>query len=283
MTAIHLFPGQGSQIRGMGQDIFPRFPALLRQADAVLGYSIEQLCLEDDGTRLNRTEFTQPALYTVCALTWLARTQDDATTPDFVAGHSLGEYAALFAAEAFDFATGLRLVQQRGALMGAIEGGGMAAVLRLPIDRLRSIIEEQRFEDVDIANLNSPSQTVLAGPVADLDRLTPFIEAAGGVAMPLKVRTAFHSRHMRGVREAFAATLAETAFKPLMLPVIANVTALPYRDAAIAGTLAQQIDSPVRWTETIRYLLAEPNPAFTEIGPGQVLSRLCKEIEKAAA
>jgi malonyl CoA-acyl carrier protein transacylase len=267
----------------MGQDIFARFPAQIREADAILGYSIAQLCLEDDGTRLNRTEFTQPALYTVCALTWLARTQDEGAAPDFVAGHSLGEYAALFAAEAFDFATGLRLVQKRGALMGAIEGGGMAAVLRLPIERLRAIIAEGRFDGIDIANLNSPQQTVLAGPVADLERLAPLIETANGIVMMLKVRTAFHSRHMRAVREDFAATLETTPFQPLMLPVVANVTAKPYLDGAIPATLAQQIDHPVRWTDSVRYLLEEPDPVFVEIGPGKVLTRLVKEISAAVA
>ena len=280
MTEIHVFPGQGSQARGMGAAVFPRFPHLVREADAILGYSIEQLCLEDDGARLNRTEFTQPALYTVCALTWLARVEDEGA-PDFTAGHSLGEYAALFAAEAFDFATGLRLVQRRGALMGAISGGGMAAILRLPEERLRTILGDGEFGGIDVANLNAPSQTVLAGPTEDLARLIPLVEAAGGVAITLNVRTAFHSRHMRPVREQFAETLAQTAFAPLMLPVIANATARPYRDGNVADTLARQIDHPVRWTESMRYLLAEPDPKITEIGPGQVLTRLTKEIAKS--
>ena len=283
MTLVHMFPGQGSQAKGMGGDLFSRFPEQTAEADAILGYSIAALCLEDDGARLNRTEFTQPALYAVSALTHLARVAETGAAPDFVAGHSLGEYPALFAAEAFDFGTGLRLVQRRGALMGAIEGGGMAAVLRLPIARVRTVLDESGLTSIDIANLNGPAQTVLAGPVADLERLTPAIEAAGGVAMALKVRTAFHSRYMRAVRDEFAAYLATVAFRPLMIPVIANVTALPYRDSEVAQNLALQIDHPVRWTESMAYLLRERDVVFEEMGPGKVLTRLAADIRKAAA
>ncbi|MBU8536770.1 ACP S-malonyltransferase [Falsiroseomonas tokyonensis] len=278
MTLIHIFPGQGSQQRGMGRDLFPRFPDLVAQADAILGTSIAALCLEDAEGRLRRTEWTQPALYVVEALGHLARVEDSGRTPDFVAGHSLGEYAALFAAEAFDFATGLRLVQRRGALMGAMTGGGMAAVLGLERARLEAALAGQT--SLDFANLNAPTQTVLSGPATALEAAQPLVEAAGGRWFPINVATAFHSRHMQPVRLDFAEFLAGITFQPLMLPVIANATALPYRDGEVAHLLARQIDSPVRWVETVQYLLDEPEPEFVEIGPGQVLTRLVAEISR---
>ena len=128
---VHLFPGQGSQHVGMGAELFKRYPQLVEQADEVLGYSIKTLCLEDPRSELSQTQFTQPALFIVNALSYLARIDDGEAQPDFVAGHSLGEYDALFAAGVVDFEQGLRLVQRRGALMSQVRGGGMAAVVGL--------------------------------------------------------------------------------------------------------------------------------------------------------
>jgi malonyl CoA-acyl carrier protein transacylase len=282
VTLIHIFPGQGAQQRGMGRELFARFPDHVARADAVLGTSVAALCLEDPESRLGRTEWTQPALYVVEALGHLARVEDTGRVPDFVLGHSLGEYAALFAAEAFDFETGLRLVRRRGEIMGEATGGGMAAALGLPRERLEEILRgDPALATLDLANMNAPTQTVLAGPTAALERAGPLVEAAGGRWFPLNVRTAFHSRHMAPARQAFAAVLAATEFRPLMLPVIANATALPYRDGEVASLLARQIDGPVRWVESVQYVLDEPEPEFVEIGPGQVLTRLVAEIRRA--
>jgi malonyl CoA-acyl carrier protein transacylase len=282
MTLIHMFPGQGAQQRGMGRELFARFPDHVARADAVLGTSIATLCLEDPENRLGRTEWTQPALFVVEALGHLARVEDTGRAPDFVLGHSLGEYAALFAAEVFDFETGLRLVQRRGQLMGAATGGSMAAALGLGREKVEEIIRgDPALAELDLANMNAPSQTVVAGPVAALERAGPLVEAAGGRWFPLNVRTAFHSRHMAPARQEFATFLQGVSFAPLMLPVIANATALPYRDGEVAALLARQIDSPVRWVESVQYLLDEPEPDFVEIGPGQVLARLVAEIRRA--
>ena len=280
MTRICVFPGQGAQSVGMGRDLFDRFPDLVAQADEVLGYSLRALCLADEGGRLSRTEFTQPALYTVNALHYRRYLEDGGAVPDFVAGHSLGEYNALLAAEAFDFATGLRLVQRRGALMGAISGGGMAAVIGLDVARIRDVLAGAGAAAVDVANYNAITQTVLAGPTEDLDRLAPPVEAAGGRLVPINVRTAFHSRYMRPVAQQFATFLAEQSFAPLVIPVVANFTALPYRDDEIANTLARQIDHSVRWVESVQYMLNEPDPDFTELGPGSVLTRLIQDIRR---
>jgi malonyl CoA-acyl carrier protein transacylase len=281
MTRIFVFPGQGAQSKGMGAGLFDRFPALERAADQILGYSIRRLCLEDPSGDLGRTQFTQPALYAVEALGYLARVDDLGSEPDFVAGHSLGEYSALFAAGAFSFEDGLRLVQRRGALMGAIEGGGMMAVAGVADSRLAELLRSHGFTGIDLANYNSPTQTVLAGPVADLDRFATILDGERGARfVKLNVRTAFHSRYMQPVKEAFGAFIADFRFRPLLIPTMANCTAKPYRDHEIAHNLVQQIDHSVRWTECVRYMAREPEAEFEEIGPGKVLTRLIAEINK---
>jgi malonyl CoA-acyl carrier protein transacylase len=283
MTRIFVFPGQGSQARGMGKDLFDSFHDIEQQADEILGYSIRELCLEDPDGDLVRTQYTQPALYTVGAMAYHRRVEELGDTPEFVAGHSLGEYNALLAAEAFSFTDGLKLVQRRGALMGEALGGGMAAVVGADIETIRAMLVDSGETAVDVANHNSPRQAVLAGPTDALERVAPRFEASKGVrVIALNVRTAFHSRYMASTKAAFGAYIAGFTLSPLMLPVIANVTALPYRDDEIAHNLVQQIDHPVRWMESIQYLLQEFEPVFEEIGHGTVLTRLIGEIRKAA-
>ena len=281
MTRIYVFPGQGSQAKGMGKALFDRYPDKVAEADEILGYSVRSLCLDDPDGNLVRTQFTQPALFVVSALSYLARVEEVGEVPEFVAGHSLGEYNALYAAEAFSFGDGVRLVQRRGALMGEATGGGMAAVVGLEIEAIRAILVETGVTGVDVANHNSPTQVVLAGPTDDLDRVAPAFEARKGVrVVPLNVRTAFHSRYMKPTREAFGAFIAGFNVGPLMIPVISNFTALPYRDDEIRHNLVQQIDHPVRWVESVQYLLQETDPAFEEIGHGRVLTRLIADISK---
>src|SRR5689334_12190804 len=152
---IYVFPGQGSQTRGMGSALFGEFPEQTRLANRILGYSIEALCLEDPYQQLSKTEFTQPALFVVSALTYLKKKKDGATPPGCLAGHSVGEYAALFASGAIDFETGLRLVQRRGQLMSQAREGGMAAVLGLPAEEVRSILDSNHLSEITVANFNS--------------------------------------------------------------------------------------------------------------------------------
>jgi malonyl CoA-acyl carrier protein transacylase len=283
MTRIFVFPGQGSQARGMGKDLFDSFHDIEQQADEILGYSIRELCLEDPDGNLVRTQYTQPALYTVGAMAYHRRIEELGDTPEFVAGHSLGEYNALLAAEAFSFTDGLKLVQRRGSLMGEASGGGMAAVVGADIETIRAMLADSGETAVDVANHNSPRQAVLAGPVDALERVAPRFEANKGVrVIALNVRTPFHSRYMASTKAAFGGYIAGFTLSPLMLPVIANVTALPYRDDEIAHNLVQQIDHPVRWMESIQYLLQEFEPVFEEIGHGTVLTRLIGDIRKAA-
>lgn len=265
----------------MGADLFKDFPQETAVADAILGYSIEELCARDPRQQLNRTDFTQPALYVVNALSYLKQTQRTGAQPDFVAGHSLGEYDALFAAGVFDFATGLKLVQKRGQLMNQASGGGMAAVLGMTEASIRAVLADNQLSTIDIANLNTPAQTVLSGLDSDIRAAQPVFEKAGARKyIPLTVSGAFHSRYMAPSQAEFERFLKAFTFHAPRMPVIANVTAQPYVTAELISTLSRQITSSVRWVESMRYLLAQPDAQFEEIGPGSVLTGLLKPIRK---
>ncbi|TAN49019.1 MAG: [acyl-carrier-protein] S-malonyltransferase [Methylococcaceae bacterium] len=279
----YVFPGQGSQKKGMGKDLFDRFPHEVALADATLGFSIRELCENDPDKQLNQTRYTQPALYVVSALSYLQKLAETGAKPDYLAGHSLGEYVALFAGGAFDFETGLRLVKKRGELMGQAQGGGMAAVIAVGAAEIRNILADNRLDRIDIANYNSPSQHVLSGDKTQLDLARPIFEAiAGARFIPLNVSAAFHSRFMAEAKSRFAAFLQTFEFSPLSIPVIANVTARPYRDSEIKQNLADQIDGSVQWTDSIRYLLAQGPITIEELGPGQVLTQLVQKIIEQA-
>ncbi len=279
MTVIFLAPGQGAQARGMGAELFDAYPTFVEEADSILGYSLRRLCLEDPDDQLSDTAYTQPALYTVTVLNYFRERDALGREPDFVAGHSLGEYSALFIAEAFSFADGLRLTQKRGELMAATQGGSMLAVIGPAREAIEAIFKEAGIDGVDIANLNTPQQTVLSGPEDDLRHLSEIFEQHGHRAVPLDVRTAFHSRYMAAMKSAFAAFIADFTFSSLMVPVISNFTALPYRDDEIANNLVQQLDHGVRWTESIQYLLQEDEPQFIELGSRNLLLRMVEEIQ----
>ncbi len=282
MSLICLFPGQGSQSKGMGSELFDRYPDWTTQADEILGYSIRELCVEDPRGDLSVTTFTQPALFVVNALIYRARQEAGRAGPAFVAGHSLGEYDALLAAEVFDFATGLRLVQRRGQIMGRVSGGGMAAVIGLEPSRIQRLLDESEAGGrIDVANFNSYDQTVLAGPKEDLMEVKARFEASGARAfIPLNVSAPFHSRYMREAQEEFAVFLRDFSFRPPAIPVISNVSARPYEADLVRQGLADQIGNSVRWLESILYLLEQANPEFEEVGPGSVLTRLTAQIKK---
>jgi trans-AT polyketide synthase/acyltransferase/oxidoreductase domain-containing protein len=269
----------------MGAELFDRYLDWTAEADAILGYSIRQLCVEDPDSQLGLTQFTQPALYTVNALTYRARIDDGGATPDFVAGHSLGEYNALQAAGVFSFATGLQLVKQRGALMGQVSGGGMAAVIGLSPEQIQDVLgSTEAGRRIDVANFNSLDQTVIAGPKDDLAVVKAQFEAAGVRAyIPLNVSAPFHSRYMREAQMTFASVLQHVDFAPPHIPVISNVSARPYEADLVRQTLSEQIGNSVRWLETMLFLLAQPEPTFEEVGPGSVLSKLLAAIRKKMA
>ncbi|RJR20960.1 MAG: [acyl-carrier-protein] S-malonyltransferase [Nitrospiraceae bacterium] len=279
MKTVFMFPGQGSQSLGMGDELFARYPELVAEADSILGYSIKDLCLKDPDGMLRRTDFTQPALYIVNALSFLAKTEDGGAIPDYVIGHSLGECSALFAAGAFDFATGLKLVKKRGDLMNAATGGGMAAILGMDGDAVSRALAELGADSIDIANFNSPRQTVISGMKADIEKFAPqMMEKGARKAVILPVSGAFHSRYMKAAADEFGLFLSGFAFGSLKIPCIANCSAKPYTDDAIASNLVRQIFSSVLWIDTIRGLRQNGAGNFIEVGPGTVLSGLVRQI-----
>ncbi|KEO76202.1 MULTISPECIES: ACP S-malonyltransferase [Paenibacillus] len=279
-----VFPGQGSQRKGMGEGLFEEFPELTRQANAILGYSIEELCLVDAYNQLQQTQFTQPALYTVNALMYLKTLQVSGVSPEIVAGHSLGEYNALFAGGAFDFATGLKLVKKRGELMSLAAGGKMAAIIGMDMNNIQQTLTQNRLDGIDIANLNSPQQVVISGLEEDMGRAKLIFEATSTITyIPLTVSGAFHSRYMEEAGNKFAAYLDGFAFSNLKIPVISNFSARPYTKSELKSNLVRQMTSSVKWCETVQILLGLDHVEIREIGPGHVLTSLTQKIKQGAA
>jgi malonyl CoA-acyl carrier protein transacylase len=277
-----VFPGQGIQKAGMGGPLFDAFPEMAESASEVLGYSIRTLCLHDPDQRLKSTEFAQPAIYVVNALDHLRRLQEDPAPPAFLAGFSLGEYNALLAAGVFDFLTGLRIVQRRAQLMAQADGGAMAAVVGLEAPALRDALARHGARAVTLANHNTFEQFVLSGDRAELVRLKPLLEDTPGVQMVTMLNTsgAFHSPHMDGAREAFAAFVHGLPLSAPRIPVIANATARPYGADGIADLMARQITSPVLWTDSIQYLRSQGVDVFAEAGGSGVLTRMIDRISQ---
>jgi malonyl CoA-acyl carrier protein transacylase len=282
-----VFPGQGSQRRGMGQGLFdetPQYVEVEKEVDAILGYSLRRLCLEDSDNRLKETQFTQPCLYVVNALHYYKAVSQGAR-PDYLAGHSLGEYNALLAAGVFDFLTGLRLVRKRGELMSQAKNGGMAAVIGMGVGMISKVIKENGLVSIDVANFNSPSQTVVSGPIDDINRAGPFFEKGGArLYMPLQVSAAFHSRYMANAAKVFADFLAPMSFAAPKTSVVANVTARPYPtdspSESVKLLLVNQMAHSVQWTQSIRYLISQGVTQFSEMGPGNVLTRSVQQIQQ---
>jgi len=276
----YLFSGQGSQHKGMGGELFERFPAMVDIADRVLGYSTREMCADNPENRLSQTQFTQPLVFLVDALKLEHFKEEGHQVPSFVAGHSLGEYAALLAAEAFDLETGLRLVQKRANAMAEIDNGGMAAVVGCPGDELADILAGAQCPDLVIANRNTALQNVVSGPIDQLDLLEPLVQDAGHSFVPLPVSGAFHSSMMGPAREVYTEALRSVEFNWLRTQVVSNVEARPYSQGKIKSLLSLQITEPVRWYDSIMYMKSMGVREFVEVGPGSVLTNMLKKIEQ---
>lgn len=283
---VYVFPGQGAQRKGMGEDLFnavEEYREIEHQVDDILGYSLRKICLENPENSLSQTQYCQPCLYVVNALYWY-KMMAESTLPDIIAGHSLGEYNALLAAGAFDFLTGLRLVKKRGELMSQEKGGAMAAIVGLDVDNIRKCLEQETLHGIDFANFNSPMQTVISGSSEEINQAIVALEMAGAeMCIPLWVSASFHSRYMKKTAAFFEEFLGQFEFKKLTLPVISNVTAMPYPTdlATLPSLLVRQISEPVQWTNSIRHMMALGAEEYIELGPATVLSPLIVDIRNS--
>ena len=291
MTIALLFPGQGSQSVGMGQSLWEQSDIARKtftEADDILGISLSRLMFEGPKSDLDDTINTQPALY-VHSVAAFRAARATGKLPDaaFAAGHSLGEYSALAAVEAFSFADGLRLVRERGRLMkmaGEAAPGGMAAILNLEDEVVARLCEEASTENerVQVANYNCPGQIVISGAKAAVARAMELATAAGARrVVPLDISIAAHSPLMAVAQAPFADQIEHTPILAPSIPVIANVTAQPITTPAkIRTELKAQLIGSVRWTDTIQYLVAQGVTSVIEIGSGDVLVGLTKRIDK---
>lgn len=276
----YIFPGQGSQTVGMGQDLFHHYKDFITKADEILGYSIEKLCLEDPNNQLNKTEYTQPALYVVNTMMAFSKLKESGQIPHYLAGHSLGEYNALFFGGAFDFETGLKMVKKRGELMSKAKDGGMAAIIGLTEEQIRDVIAKNDLPNISIANLNSLTQVVITGSKSDIEKSPDIFQNAGAsMVIPLKVSGAFHSPLMEEAKKEYEAYIQQFKIETPKIPVVANVTGELYPKENIHSFLANQITNSVQWVKIIQFLTKQGVTQFIETGPGNVLSGLVKRIQ----
>ena len=281
-----VFPGQGAQFVGMGKDLYDAYPqarAMMQRANEVLGFDLTEVMFEGTDEALRQTRVTQPAIFLHSIVAGRLMTT---LRPDMVAGHSLGEFSALVAAETLHWEDGLRLVSQRAqAMQEACElcPGTMAAVLALADDKVVEVCSS--IEDVVVAaNFNCPGQVVISGSMEGIDKACEAMKAAGAKrALPLKVGGAFHSPLMDPAKVELEAAINATEFHTPKCPVYQNVDAKPYTDPAlIKANLVAQLTASVRWTQTVQNMIADGATEFTECGPGAVLQGLIKKIDKTA-
>ena len=285
-----IFPGQGSQYPGMGRELAQSFAcarAVFAEADAALGFAISKLCFEGPAEELQLTANTQPAILTV-SVAAAAVLREKGVHPDFVAGHSLGEYSALVAADALSLTDAVRLVRKRGQYMQEavpVGQGAMAAVLGLDGAALDEICREAaQGEVVSPANLNSPGQVVIAGSAAAVARAVEMAKGRGAKrAIMLNVSAPFHCALMKPAQDRLSVDLNATHVEDPQVPLVNNVGAQVVIFARlIREGLKQQVTAPVRWEESIRRLRREGVELFVEVGPGKILSGLVRQIDRAA-
>jgi [acyl-carrier-protein] S-malonyltransferase len=290
MTIAYMFPGQGSQYAGMGKDLCEHFPAarqVFETADTALGFSLSSLCFAGPAEDLQLTANTQPAILATSFAAVAALQEAGAPPPDYVLGHSLGEYSALVTGGALSIGEAIQLVRARGRYMQeAVPAGtgAMAAVLGAELADIESACAEaSKGEVCEPANINSPNQVVIAGNVGAVNRAGELLKARGAKrVVPLKVSAPFHCSLMLPAQQRLAADLQVAAIANMRFPLVTNVDARisPGSAEAIRDALTRQVSSPVRWLGSIELLIAKGVDTFVEVGPGKVLTGLLRQINR---
>lgn len=276
-----IFPGQGSQKAGMGRDVYEASPAaraIFERGDEALGRPLSKLCFEGPDEELTRTSSAQPAIL-VTSIAILAAALESgslASRPAYCAGHSVGQFTALVTAGSLGFEGALKLVQERGQLMeeaGKQHPGTLAAIVGLAAEAVEGICRDSGAEP---CNYNGPTQIVVGGTAEAVERACALAKERGGRGLPVNVSGAFHTSLMQPAADGFAGVIAGTEAREPQVPVVSNVTARPVRGADVAGDLAKQIISPVRWHQSTVFMREQGVATFIEVGPGRILTTQLK-------
>jgi [acyl-carrier-protein] S-malonyltransferase len=285
----YIFPGQGSQHPGMGKDLAETFPAakqVFEEADEALGFGLSDLCFNGPAEQLQLTENTQPAILATSIAALRAMQSQALPAPAFVAGHSLGEYSALVAANALSLTDAVKTVRRRGSYMQEavpVGTGAMAAILGSDLQMVKEACDEAAQGEVcSPANINSPGQIVIAGSAGAIDRAIPVLKERGAKrVVKLNVSAPFHCALMKPAQDRLAVDLEQIGFRDLDMPVITNVDARPIESGEdVRDSLVRQVSNPVRWLESVEFLINQGVQTFVEIGPGKVLSGLVRQINR---
>lgn len=282
-----VFPGQGAQFSGMGKDFYENsseFKALFEQANEILGYRITDIMFNGTDEELKQTRVTQPAVFLHSVIA--AKSILDKVQPEMVAGHSLGEFSALVLSGALSFEDGLKLVLHRALAMQKaceLQPSTMAAIIALPDEKVEEICNSITDEVCVAANYNCPGQIVISGSLAGIEKACVAMKEAGAKrALPLKVGGAFHSPLMEPAKKELEEAIKATKFNTPVCPIYQNVNAMPQTDPeVIKNNLILQLTSPVRWTQSVRNMIADGATEFIECGPGAVLQGLIKKIDSS--
>ena len=285
----YIFPGQGSQSPGMGKDLAEKFSAarqVFEEADNALGFALSELCFDGPAEALQLTENTQPAILTTSIAALRAMASEGFPSPHFVAGHSLGEYSALITAGSLTLDDGVKTVRARGRYMQEavpVGTGAMAAILGSDLEMVNAACAESAQGEVcSAANINSPAQIVIAGNAGAIDRAIELLKERGAKrAIKLNVSAPFHCALMKPAQDLLEADLQHVGLKDASIPVVTNVDGTPEQNGdKLRDSLVRQVSQPVRWLQSVEFLINQGVQTFIEIGPGKVLSGLVRQINR---